>query len=134
MSESEIRCLTSHATFQLYMLRHSYICADGLKKFDLRSGSKRNIHFVGFFNVPVQAPTRGQPFYGYSEKPFHFSRLLRHALGQGGHILHLTPGSPREVNVEEYTCIVHKKTWTRYQSIIQCDREKRNLNLSHRSS
>ena len=20
-------------------------------------------HFVGFFNVPVQAPTRGQPFY-----------------------------------------------------------------------
>ena len=26
-------------------------------------------HFLGFFNVPVQAPTRGHSFYGYSEKP-----------------------------------------------------------------
>ena len=39
-------------------------CAGGLKKkFDLRSGSQRHRHFVGFFNVPVLAPTRDQPFY-----------------------------------------------------------------------
>ena len=39
-------------------------CAGGLKKkFDLRSGSQRHRHFAGFFNVPVQAPTRDQPFY-----------------------------------------------------------------------
>ena len=40
-------------------------CAGGLKKkkLDLRSGSQRHRHFVGFFNVPVQASTRDQPFY-----------------------------------------------------------------------
>ena len=39
-------------------------CTGGLKKkkFDLRSGSQRHRHFEGFFNVPVQAPTRDQPF------------------------------------------------------------------------
>ena len=26
---------------------------------------RRHRHFVGCFNEPVQAPTRGQPFYGY---------------------------------------------------------------------
>ena len=70
--------------------------AGGLKKkLNLRSGSQRHRHFVGFFNVPVQAPTRDPPFYGYSEKPPHFSRLLRHAWGYGGHILDLTPGETR---------------------------------------
>ena len=39
-------------------------CAGGLKKkLDLRSGSQRHRHFVGFFNVPVLAPTRDHPFY-----------------------------------------------------------------------
>ena len=39
-------------------------CAGGLKKkLDLRSRSQRNRHFVGFFNVPVLAPTRDHPFY-----------------------------------------------------------------------
>ena len=38
-------------------------CVVGLKKFDLRSGSQRHRHFVRFFNVPVQAPIRDQPFY-----------------------------------------------------------------------
>ena len=40
-------------------------CAGGLKKkyLDLRSGSQRHRHFAGFFNVPVLAPTRDQPFY-----------------------------------------------------------------------
>ena len=31
----------------------------------------RQRNFTGFFNVPVQAPTRGQPFYSYYEKPLH---------------------------------------------------------------
>ena len=55
----------------IYVTAHRY--AGGLKKkLNLRSGSQRHIHFVGFFNVPVQAPTRDPPFYGYSEKPlFH---------------------------------------------------------------
>ena len=35
------------------------ICEGGLKeKFDLRSGSQRRRHFVGFLNVPVQAQTK----------------------------------------------------------------------------
>ena len=39
-------------------------CAGGMKKkLDLRSGSQRHIHFVGFFNVPVQAPIRDLSFY-----------------------------------------------------------------------
>ena len=39
-------------------------CASRLKKkFDLRPGFQRHRHFVGFLNVPVQAPTRDQPLY-----------------------------------------------------------------------
>ena len=46
----------------IYVTAHR--CAGGLKKkFDLRSGSQRHRHFVRFFNVPVLAPTRDQPFY-----------------------------------------------------------------------
>ena len=46
----------------IYVTEHR--CAGGLKKkLDLRSGSQRHRHFVGFFNVPVLAPTRDQPFY-----------------------------------------------------------------------
>ena len=59
--------LTSQSTiFQSYMWRHIQKrcrCAGGLKKLDLRSGSQRHRHFVGFFSVPVLAPTRDQPFY-----------------------------------------------------------------------
>ena len=46
----------------IYVTAHR--CAGGLKKkLDLRSGSQHYRHFVGFFNLPVLAPTRGQPFY-----------------------------------------------------------------------
>ena len=69
-------------------------CTGGLrKKFGLQS--LRHRYFVGFLNVPVKAPTRGQPFYGYFEKPSHFSRLLRHAWPYGGHVLYsATPPPP----------------------------------------
>ena len=44
------------------MTAHRY--AGGLKKkLDLRSGSQHHRHFVGFFNVPVLAPTWDHPFY-----------------------------------------------------------------------
>ena len=46
----------------IYVTAH--MCAGGLKKkLYLRSGSQRHRHFAGFFNVPVLAPTRDQPFY-----------------------------------------------------------------------
>ena len=46
----------------IYVTAHR--CAGGLKKkLGLRSGSQRHRHFVGFFNVPVLAPTRDHPFY-----------------------------------------------------------------------
>ena len=46
----------------IYVTAHR--CAGGLKKkLNLRSGSQRHRHFVGFFNVPVQTPTRDHPFY-----------------------------------------------------------------------
>ena len=41
----------------------------------------RHRHFLGLLNVSIQAPTWGQPFYGYSEKPPYFSRLLWQAWG-----------------------------------------------------
>ena len=64
----------------IYVMAHR--CAGELKKkFDLQSGSQHHRddrHFLGFFNVlPVQASARGQPFYGYSEKPTHINRLLK---------------------------------------------------------
>ena len=46
----------------IYVTAHR--CTGGLKKkLYQRSGSQRHRHFVGFFNVPVLAPTRDQPFY-----------------------------------------------------------------------
>ena len=61
----ELNCLfnvTINDISVIYVTAHR--CAGGLKKkFDLRSGSQRHRHFVGFFNVPVQAPTRDHPFY-----------------------------------------------------------------------
>ena len=49
-------------------------CAGRLKKLDLRSGSQRHRHFVGFFNVPVQEPTRDQHFY--TVIPIHRPQLV----------------------------------------------------------
>ena len=55
-------------------------CAGGLKRtLDLRSGSQRHRHFAGFFNVPVQTPTRDQPFYTVIPTHRTISRLVRHA-------------------------------------------------------
>ena len=72
---------------KLYATTPAHRLAGGSKKkLNPRSGSQRHRHIVGFFSVPVQAPTRDQPFYGYSEKPPHFNRLLRRAWGYGGHI------------------------------------------------
>ena len=58
-----------------------------MKKFVLRSGSQRHRHFVGFFNGPnvFTVILRNRP---------HFSHLLQHAWGYGGHILDFTIGSP----------------------------------------
>ena len=38
-------------------------------------GLSRHMHFVGFSNVHIQAPTCDQPFYGYYKKPSHLSHL-----------------------------------------------------------
>ena len=89
-------CFSSHSTiFQLCMRRHR--CAGGLKKLDLWSGSQRHRHYVGFFNVPVQAPTRGHPFYAYSENPPHLVTIYD-TLGIRRTYSHLKPpGPPRGV-------------------------------------
>ena len=76
---NEICCLTSHAMlFQLYMWQHLDVQADWGRS--LTYG--RALNAIDF-NVPVQAPTRGQPLYGYSEKPPPppFIRLLRRKSG-----------------------------------------------------
>ena len=73
-------------------------------------GLPRHRHFVGFFNVPVQTRTRDPPFYGYSEKPPHFSRLLRHAWGYGGHILDLNPLGPHGGSPLMYIYIIMHAT------------------------
>ena len=61
----------------IYVTAHR--CADGLKKLDLRSGSQRHRHFVGFFNVPVLAPTRDHLLYGDSDTPPHLVAFYDHA-------------------------------------------------------
>ena len=57
--------------------------------------------------LPGQAPTRCQPFYGYSEKLSHFNCLLRHASGYGGPILVLNPQGPyRGILSRSLLCIL----------------------------
>ena len=49
---------------RLFTTTPAHRCAGGLKKkLDLRSDSKRLRHFVGFFNVPVQALTLDKPIF-----------------------------------------------------------------------
>ena len=43
------------------------MCRGTEEEVGLTVGLPRHGYFVGFFNVPVQAPTRGHPFYSYSE-------------------------------------------------------------------
>ena len=60
----------------IYVTAHR--CAGGLKKkLDLRSGSQRHRHFVGFFNVPVLAPLRDHPFYTVipTHRPIFFNKF-----------------------------------------------------------
>ena len=45
------------------------------KKFDLQSDSQRHKNFVRFFNLPVQASTRGHPFY--TVNPLFINSLWR---------------------------------------------------------
>ena len=59
----------------IYVTAHR--CAGGLKKkLDLRSGSQRHRHFVGFFNVPVLEPTRDHPFYTVIPKVIDFPSMF----------------------------------------------------------
>ena len=56
--------VTTNDISVIHLTAHRY--AGGLKKkFDLLSGFQRHRHFVGFFNLLVQARTRGHPFYSY---------------------------------------------------------------------
>ena len=71
-------------------------------------GLPRHIHFVRFSNVPVQAPTRGQPSYCYYEKPSYFSHLLRSEWGYGGPILILNPPGPHGgANLNMFYCYIN---------------------------
>ena len=92
-------------------------CAGRLKKkFDLRSGSQPHRQFVGFFYLPVQAPTRDHPFYSYSEKQPHFIRLLRCGLGYGGPFLLLNlQGLNRGWLTHRW---MHRLTWLNWQNHI----------------
>ena len=51
----------------------------GHKKLNLRSGSQRHRHFVGFFNVPAKHQNRTILFIRWFQHTAPFSRLLRHA-------------------------------------------------------
>ena len=73
-------------------------CAVGPKMLDLRSGSQCHRYFVGFCNVPIQAPTRAILFIGYSEKPPHLVSICD-TLGIRMTYSHLNPpASPRGLN------------------------------------
>ena len=66
-------------------------CAGGLKKLDLRSGSQRHRHLVGFLNVPVQAPTRDQPFHTVISTHHPNKSPFTTRWEYGGHILGYPP-------------------------------------------
>ena len=70
----------------------AYKCAGGPKKLDLRSGSQRHKHFLGFFNMPVQTPTQGQPFYTVIPRNRPIWSPYTTRLGYGGHIIDFIPG------------------------------------------
>ena len=104
------------------VLRHmqryfSHICdgtdnyAGGLKKkLDLRSGSQRHRHFVRFFNVPVQAPTRDHPFIRWLRHTAPISRLLRSHWDTEDTFSTKTPGPSRGTANKEATTSI--RNWT----------------------
>ena len=59
-------------------------------------GLQRHRHFVGFFNVPVLAPTRTTLFIRWFRHTAPFSRLLRSRWGYGGAHSRLNPPGPHE--------------------------------------
>ena len=64
-------------------------------------GLPRHRHFVGFFNVPVLAPTRDHPFYTGIPTHHPFSHLLRSRWGYGGAHSRLNPRALTGDNTEE---------------------------------
>ena len=59
--------ISRHKKFPIYGICNGRYAGRLKRKLYLQSCSKCHIHFIGFYNVPVQAPTQGQPFYGYSK-------------------------------------------------------------------
>ena len=84
--------------------------AGGLKKLNLRSGSQRHWHFVGFVNVPVQAPTRGHPFYTVIQRNRPIYSPFTTRWGYGGHFLILNSRGSHE----EVTFLKQKKSKKNY--------------------
>ena len=108
----------------IYVTAHR--CAGRLKKkLDLRSGSQRHRHFVGFFNVPVQTPTRGHPFYTVIPRNRPIKSPFTTRWGYGGHILDSTPGPhgrggkswPRHLTVD-HDIWLHDPTWIWFLSLL----------------
>ena len=134
----------------IYVTAHR--CAGGLKKkFDLRSGSQSHRHFVGLFNVPVQAPTRDHLFIRWFRHTAPFSRLLRSSWGYWGHILDLNPRALTGVQVwqlitrsqfDDWWHIVHhwKGNFHSFETIFPQDqkvytrRQNTNFSIVHLSS
>ena len=107
-----ISCLTSQLT-----IFQSYRCVGGLKKkLDLRSGSQRHRHFVGFFNVPVQAPTRDHPFYMVIPTPDN-PKVTRHTrqiwwnLPRSGEIFQLFLNKHAQISTKVQKCLVSCKNF-----------------------
>ena len=62
------------------------------QKFRLAVGFQRHRHYVGFFDAPVQAPTRGNPFYTVISRNRPILSPFTIRSRYGGYILDLTPG------------------------------------------
>ena len=90
-------------------------CAGGpKKKLDLRSGSQRHRHFVGFVNVPVLAPTRDQPFYTLIPTHRPISRLLRSRWGYRDAHSRLNPPGPHGGICDFKNCVKLSYRYTTY--------------------
>ena len=100
----------------------SYACR--LKKLDLQSGSQAIDISWGSLTCPSKhRHGTNHPFYGSSEKPTHFSCLLRCAWGYGGPICILNPWVPTGSNKKEKKTQIYsnsyKITWLSFTVTVQ---------------
>ena len=109
MRRGEVNCLfnaTINDISIMYVMALKMCRQDWRRKLYLRSDSQCHRHFVGFFNMPVQAPIRDQPFIRLFREIAPFSRLLRYAEDTEDFSHLKPPASPTGAKKNRYKYLV----------------------------